>query len=89
MVYHGPREQVVPFFDSLGFSLPERKGVADFLQEVCSQKDQEVIPLQVHSAIALLPTHMFFQHPFFWYNEHVSDMLRATCLHICFLTNGT
>lgn len=42
MVYHGPREQVVPFFDSLGFSLPERKGVADFLQEICSQKDQEV-----------------------------------------------
>lgn len=42
MVYHGPREQVVPFFESLGFSLPERKGVADFLQEVCSQKDQEV-----------------------------------------------
>ena len=42
MVYHGPREQVVPFFDSLGFSLPERKGVADFLQEICSQNDQEV-----------------------------------------------
>ncbi len=42
MVYHGPREQVVPFFDRLGFQIPERKGVADFIQEICSEKDQEV-----------------------------------------------
>ncbi|KAA6418150.1 MAG: ATP-binding cassette transporter [Trebouxia sp. A1-2] len=41
MVYHGPREQVVPFFDGLGFQIPERKGVADFIQEICSEKDQE------------------------------------------------
>lgn len=34
MVYHGPREEVMPFFNSLGFSIPHRKGVADFLQEV-------------------------------------------------------
>ncbi|KAL3156297.1 hypothetical protein ABBQ32_012567 [Trebouxia sp. C0010 RCD-2024] len=41
MVYHGPRDQVVPFFEQLGFEIPERKGVADFIQEVCSKKDQE------------------------------------------------
>ena len=41
-MYHGPRDQVVPFFDSLGFQIPERKGVADFIQEICSEKDQEV-----------------------------------------------
>ena len=41
-VYHGPRDQVVPFFEQLGFQIPERKGVADFIQEICSEKDQQV-----------------------------------------------
>ncbi|PKI59680.1 hypothetical protein CRG98_019921 [Punica granatum] len=41
IVYHGPRENVLEFFESVGFKCPERKGVADFLQEVTSQKDQE------------------------------------------------
>ncbi|XP_074329259.1 ABC transporter G family member 31-like isoform X2 [Apium graveolens] len=41
MVYQGPRVEVVQFFESLGFRLPPRKGVADFLQEVTSKKDQE------------------------------------------------
>ncbi|KAK3019263.1 hypothetical protein RJ639_004212 [Escallonia herrerae] len=40
MVYHGPQAEVVEFFESLGFRLPPRKGVADFLQEVTSRKDQ-------------------------------------------------
>ncbi|GKV35635.1 hypothetical protein SLEP1_g43880 [Rubroshorea leprosula] len=40
IVYHGPREQVLYFFESMGFQCPERKGVADFLQEVTSKKDQ-------------------------------------------------
>ncbi|KAK9131815.1 hypothetical protein Scep_011343 [Stephania cephalantha] len=40
MVYQGPRENVVEFFESLGFKLPPRKGIADFLQEVTSKKDQ-------------------------------------------------
>nr|XP_027190419.1 ABC transporter G family member 31 [Cicer arietinum] len=40
IVYQGPREHVVEFFESLGFKLPPRKGVADFLQEVTSKKDQ-------------------------------------------------
>ncbi|KAK4766835.1 hypothetical protein SAY87_008477 [Trapa incisa] len=33
-VYHGPRELVLDFFESMGFKCPERKGVANFLQEV-------------------------------------------------------
>jgi hypothetical protein len=41
-VYHGPKEEVVPFFESLGFKLPPRKGTADFLQEITSKKDQKV-----------------------------------------------
>ena len=32
MVYMGPREGVLPFFASLGFAPPARKGAADFLQ---------------------------------------------------------
>ncbi|KAH1066537.1 hypothetical protein J1N35_031524 [Gossypium stocksii] len=40
IVYQGPREHVVSFFESMGFRCPERKGVADFLQEVTSRKDQ-------------------------------------------------
>ncbi|KAJ1377530.1 P-loop containing nucleoside triphosphate hydrolase [Sesbania bispinosa] len=40
VIYHGPIEDVVEFFESLGFKLPPRKGVADFLQEVTSKKDQ-------------------------------------------------
>ncbi|CAH8353869.1 unnamed protein product [Eruca vesicaria subsp. sativa] len=40
-VYQGPREHIVEFFESFGFKCPERKGTADFLQEVTSKKDQE------------------------------------------------
>ncbi|KAJ4821384.1 ABC transporter G family member 36 [Rhynchospora pubera] len=41
VVYHGPRENVLEFFETMGFKCPERKGVADFLQEVTSRKDQQ------------------------------------------------
>ncbi|PKA51611.1 Putative pleiotropic drug resistance protein 7 [Apostasia shenzhenica] len=40
IVYQGPRESVLEFFEAMGFRCPERKGVADFLQEVTSRKDQ-------------------------------------------------
>ncbi|XP_010651917.2 pleiotropic drug resistance protein 2 [Vitis vinifera] len=41
IVYQGPRENVLEFFEHMGFRLPDRKGVADFLQEVTSKKEQE------------------------------------------------
>lgn len=41
VVYQGPRENVLEFFEHIGFKCPERKGVADFLQEVTSRKDQQ------------------------------------------------
>ncbi|KAF8395358.1 hypothetical protein HHK36_019304 [Tetracentron sinense] len=41
VVYQGPREDILEFFEFTGFKCPERKGVADFLQEVTSKKDQE------------------------------------------------
>lgn len=34
IVYHGPRNLVLEFFEDCGFKCPERKGEADFLQEV-------------------------------------------------------
>ncbi|XP_058749298.1 pleiotropic drug resistance protein 1-like [Vicia villosa] len=41
IIYQGPLDHVLEFFKSLGFKCPNRKGVADFLQEVTSKKDQE------------------------------------------------
>ncbi|XP_019166107.1 PREDICTED: pleiotropic drug resistance protein 1-like [Ipomoea nil] len=41
LVYQGPREHILDFFESMGFRCPDRKGVADFLQEVTSKKDQQ------------------------------------------------
>ncbi|XP_030457252.1 pleiotropic drug resistance protein 3-like isoform X2 [Syzygium oleosum] len=40
IVYQGPHDQALKFFEDCGFRCPERKGVADFLQEVISRKDQ-------------------------------------------------
>ncbi|TXG49278.1 hypothetical protein EZV62_025153 [Acer yangbiense] len=40
IVYQGPRSNVLEFFEHCGFKCPPRKGVADFLQEVVSKKDQ-------------------------------------------------
>ncbi|KAK3022678.1 hypothetical protein RJ639_047594 [Escallonia herrerae] len=39
-VYHGPRNNVLELFEKCGFRCPPRKGIADFLQEVVSKKDQ-------------------------------------------------
>ncbi|KAL8527705.1 hypothetical protein ACS0TY_005522 [Phlomoides rotata] len=41
IIYHGPRSDVLDFFSGCGFRCPQRKGVADFLQEVISKKDQK------------------------------------------------
>jgi ABC-type multidrug transport system ATPase subunit len=34
IVYHGPRDNVLEFFEHCGLRCPPRKGIADFLQEV-------------------------------------------------------
>ncbi|KAM0834129.1 hypothetical protein ACQ4PT_063808 [Festuca glaucescens] len=41
IVYHGPKDCIMSFFESCGFKCPGRKGSADFLQEVLSKKDQQ------------------------------------------------
>ena len=45
IVYQGHREHVLSFFESMGFRCPERKGVADFLQEV--SLDRSFVPFLV------------------------------------------
>ncbi|XP_021748020.1 ABC transporter G family member 34-like isoform X1 [Chenopodium quinoa] len=40
IVYQGSCEDVLEFFDYMGFKCPERKEVVDFLLEVTSKKDQ-------------------------------------------------
>lgn len=42
IVYHGPREKILPFFESLNLTCPPGKPHADFLQEITSAKDQGV-----------------------------------------------
>ncbi|KAF7844996.1 pleiotropic drug resistance protein 2 [Senna tora] len=42
IVYQGPGDNnVLEFFEHIGFKCPPRKGIADFLQEVISKKDQQ------------------------------------------------
>ncbi|RID63518.1 hypothetical protein BRARA_E02519 [Brassica rapa] len=38
IVYQGPRDHILSFFETCGFKCPERKGTADFLQESCLWK---------------------------------------------------
>ena len=45
MVYHGPREHILPFFGSQGMHCPPRKADSDFLQEVTSRRNQQVNPM--------------------------------------------
>lgn len=51
IVYHGPTDGVLDFFDSQGFQCPTDTGIADFLQEVTSRKDQQV--LRSHACLAM------------------------------------
>ncbi|KAJ6410935.1 hypothetical protein OIU84_007650 [Salix udensis] len=53
IVYHGPRSSICKFFEDCGFRCPERKGVADFLQEVISRKDQGQYWFLTETAIQL------------------------------------
>ncbi|KAF9592637.1 hypothetical protein IFM89_016294 [Coptis chinensis] len=56
IVYHGPCNHVLEFFEDCGFKCPERKGTADFLQEVISKKDQQqywCLTEQPHSYVSI------------------------------------
>ncbi|KAE8699389.1 Pleiotropic drug resistance protein 1 [Hibiscus syriacus] len=59
IVYQGPREHVLEFFESMGFICPARKGVADFLQEVTSKKDQRQYWIQTDKAYSFVTVEEF------------------------------
>lgn len=59
IVYQGPREDVLDFFEFMGFHCPERKNVADFLQEVVSIKDQEQYWAVSHRPYHYIPVTKF------------------------------
>ena len=40
IIYHGPRNEALNFFEECGFICPERKAAADFLQEGESQGEK-------------------------------------------------
>ncbi|WOL00752.1 hypothetical protein Cni_G09465 [Canna indica] len=61
IVYQGPREYVLEFFESCGFRCPERKGTADFLQEVTSRKDQEQYWVDKHRPYRYISVSEFAQ----------------------------
>ncbi|XP_073011839.1 ABC transporter G family member 45-like isoform X1 [Typha latifolia] len=49
IAYQGPRENVNEFFELMGFRCPDRKNIADFLQEVISKMDQAQYWIGDHS----------------------------------------
>ncbi|KAI8531791.1 hypothetical protein RHMOL_Rhmol11G0163000 [Rhododendron molle] len=59
IVYHGPRSHVLEFFKDCGFRCPKRKGVADFLQEVISRKDQAQYWHQAQQSWSYIAVDMF------------------------------
>ncbi|GMI91873.1 pleiotropic drug resistance 12, ATP-binding cassette G40, PLEIOTROPIC DRUG RESISTANCE 12 [Hibiscus trionum] len=59
IVYQGPREHVLEFFESMGFKCPARKGVADFLQEVTLMKNQRQYWTQTDKAYSFVTVEEF------------------------------
>ncbi|KAI3761584.1 hypothetical protein L1987_52004 [Smallanthus sonchifolius] len=74
IVYLGPREHIVEFFESCGFKCPERKGTADFLQEVTSKKDQEQYWADRNKAYRYISVSEFSQR---FKNFHVGEKLQS------------
>lgn len=60
VVYHGPVKSVLPFFRSLGFTMPERKDPASFLQvggaqAACMRPSVSGLPLTHGVAVPSAP----------------------------------
>ncbi|KAI3510433.1 hypothetical protein L1887_17421 [Cichorium endivia] len=77
IVYQGPREHIVEFFQSLGFICPERKGIADFLQEVISKKDQEQYWANKSEPYTYVSVSQFAEH---FKQFHVGQTLQKSLL---------
>ena len=55
IVYHGPRENATDFFETMGFKCPDRKNVADFLQEVINHQ-MSLTAYKEYLNITVMPT---------------------------------
>mmetsp|Transcript_33421 Transcript_33421/g.76369 ORF Transcript_33421/g.76369 Transcript_33421/m.76369 type:complete len:1390 (-) Transcript_33421:90-4259(-) len=56
IVYHGKREEILPYFESLGFRCPPRKDIADYLQEVTTKDGgQYLMPAEELQAKGITP----------------------------------
>ncbi|XVE79297.1 hypothetical protein DITRI_Ditri14bG0046700 [Diplodiscus trichospermus] len=78
IVYQGPRDNVLEFFEYMGFKCPERKGVADFLQEVTSKKDQEQYWFRGNQPYRYVSVHEFAQSfNSFHIGQQLSEDLRV------------
>ena len=56
-VYFGPREGVLPLFESQGFRCPPRMPVPGFLQNITSRRDQKVGSSYQPSCCTAQPSH--------------------------------
>uniref|UniRef100_A0A803QSS8 ABC transporter domain-containing protein n=1 Tax=Cannabis sativa TaxID=3483 RepID=A0A803QSS8_CANSA len=74
IVYQGPKDNVLEFFEYMGFKCPERKGVADFLQEVTSMKDQEQYWLNKDQTYTFIPVNDFVKG---FKSFHIGQQLQA------------
>ncbi|XP_058209589.1 ABC transporter G family member 34-like isoform X7 [Rhododendron vialii] len=74
IVYQGPRDNILEFFEFMGFKCPERKGVADFLQEVTSKKDQEQYWFKKNQLYRYVSVAEFSQA---FYSFHIGQQLAA------------
>ncbi|KAM7474363.1 hypothetical protein LguiB_021606 [Lonicera macranthoides] len=81
VVYHGARSNVLEFFEGCGFRCPTRKGVADFLQEVISRKDQAQYwyqTEQTHSYVTVdILSRKFKESPF---GKKLNEELAKPCV---------
>ena len=77
MVYHGHRQGILPFFASIGMNCPARKADSDFLQEVTSRKDQQVLLLVPSIADAVLSFPKYITYP-----EVLAQLVCVLCLKV-------
>ncbi|KAF0693770.1 Aste57867_15269 [Aphanomyces stellatus] len=74
LVYHGPRQSTLPYFQTLGFSCPPRTDPSDFLIEVVSGRGAKYYPPEA-------PT------PFLSRPEEFSAAFVASDIHAAILAN--
>jgi ABC-type multidrug transport system ATPase subunit len=54
IMFHGPREQALPYFQSMGLVCPPRKDVADFLLDLGTDKQQAYVSSASSSSVPFL-----------------------------------